>query len=68
LKAVRVVVSRRIKKIPRRFTLGSVLGISLILIGAQYFRPNHLDDTQLPGAAALAAVAHYGKCGTGRRY
>ena len=45
------------------FTLGAVLAISLMVIGCQYFRPNHLDDTQLPGAAALGVVPGYGKFG-----
>jgi manganese transport protein len=45
------------------FSLGALLAISLIVIGAEYFRSNHLDETQLPGAAALAPIASYGKAG-----
>jgi Mn2+/Fe2+ NRAMP family transporter len=45
------------------FTLGAVLATSLILIGAQYFKPNQLDETQLPGAAALGPIAAYGQWG-----
>jgi manganese transport protein len=45
------------------FTLGSVLAVSLLLIGAQYFKPNHLEETQLPGAAALGPIAAYGRFG-----
>jgi Mn2+/Fe2+ NRAMP family transporter len=45
------------------FTLGAVLAVSLIAIGAEYFKPNHIDDTQLPGAAGLGALGAYGKLG-----
>src|ERR1043166_652220 len=45
------------------FTLGSVLAISLIVIGAQYFAPNKISETQLPGAAALGPMAVYGTFG-----
>jgi manganese transport protein len=45
------------------FTLGAVLAISLVLIGAHYFKPNQLDETQLPGAAALGPIAAYGQWG-----
>src|ERR671933_2098719 len=44
------------------FTLGSLLGVSLIIIGAQVFMPRHLEP-QLPGTAALAPAMLFGKVG-----
>ena len=44
------------------FVLGSLLGIALMSIGATYFAPRHM-DAQLPGTAALAAAAMFGKTG-----
>ena len=45
------------------FTLGAILTASLIVIGALYLKPNHIDHTQVPGVAGLAAAARYGKFG-----
>ena len=45
------------------FTLGALLAVSLILIGAQYLRPHYLEETLSPGAAAYAPMANYGKLG-----
>jgi manganese transport protein len=44
------------------FTLGSLLSVSLIAIGTQWFDPAHAEPT-LPGVAALAAAGTYGKTG-----
>jgi Mn2+/Fe2+ NRAMP family transporter len=44
------------------FTLGSVLAVALILIGAQLFLPTKLEPN-LPGAAALGPVVTFGKIG-----
>jgi Mn2+/Fe2+ NRAMP family transporter len=44
------------------FTLGSLLSVSLIIIGAQLFLPRHIEP-QLPGAAALAPAILFGKVG-----
>jgi manganese transport protein len=44
------------------FTLGSVLCVAFILIGAQLLRPLHL-EVQLPGTAVLPAAQQFGKWG-----
>src|SRR5205085_2190886 len=44
------------------FTLGSLLAVALILIGAQLFLPTKLEPN-LPGAAALGPVVTFGKFG-----
>jgi Mn2+/Fe2+ NRAMP family transporter len=44
------------------FTLGSLLAVSLIAIGAQYFAAAH-GEPQLPGLAAVAAGAELGVAG-----
>jgi manganese transport protein len=44
------------------FTLGGLLSASLVLVGAEYFRPHEIEP-QLPGSAALAAAHVYGQTG-----
>jgi manganese transport protein len=44
------------------FTLGSALSMALMALGADFFAPRDIDP-QLPGTAALAAAAAYGKIG-----
>jgi manganese transport protein len=44
------------------FTLGSMLSVALIMIGAQLFLPRHI-EAQLPGVAALAPTQTFGKWG-----
>jgi Mn2+/Fe2+ NRAMP family transporter len=43
-------------------TLGSVLGVALVVIGAQVFQARHIEP-ELPGAAALAPAMLFGKVG-----
>jgi len=44
------------------FTLGSLLSLSLIAIGTQFFDPAHAEPN-LPAVAAFSAAASYGKTG-----
>jgi Mn2+/Fe2+ NRAMP family transporter len=44
------------------FTLGSLLAVALIIMGAQLFLPNQIEP-QLPGSAALGPVIVFGKWG-----
>lgn len=44
------------------FTLGAVLGIALVTIGAELFAPRHIEP-QLPGTAALGPVFAFGRIG-----
>jgi manganese transport protein len=44
------------------FVLGSVLAVSLIMIGAQYFGPRHIEP-QLPGVVANSAAVQFGAIG-----
>jgi manganese transport protein len=44
------------------FALGGLLGVALMSIGSTWFAPRHI-DAQLPGTAALAAAATFGKAG-----
>ena len=44
------------------FTLGALLSVSLIVLGAAFFSPHDIDP-QLPGTAALAAADQFGKPG-----
>lgn len=44
------------------FTLGALLSVSLIAIGAEVFAPEHLEPAQ-PGLAAAAAAGTFGKPG-----
>jgi Mn2+/Fe2+ NRAMP family transporter len=44
------------------FTLGSALSMALMALGVEFFGPHDIDP-QLPGTAALAAAAAYGKIG-----
>src|SRR2546423_6496204 len=44
------------------FALGALLGVSLVMLGAQYFA-SHDVDPQLPGTAALAAGETLGRVG-----
>ncbi|MBV9216275.1 MAG: divalent metal cation transporter [Acidobacteria bacterium] len=44
------------------FGLGSLLGISLLILGATVFQPLNIEP-QLPGTAALAASGAYGRVG-----
>jgi Mn2+/Fe2+ NRAMP family transporter len=41
------------------FTLGSVLGVSLLMIGNQFFGPKHIEP-ELPGIVATSASALFG--------
>ena len=43
-------------------TLGSLLGVSLVILGAQVFQPRHIEP-ELPGAAALGPAMFFGKVG-----
>jgi manganese transport protein len=44
------------------FPLGSLLSVALMFVGASYFQPQMIEP-QLPGTAALAAAAVFGKWG-----
>jgi manganese transport protein len=44
------------------FSLGGLLAVALVLIGAQLFQPLQIEP-QLPGSAALAPAATFGKWG-----
>jgi Mn2+/Fe2+ NRAMP family transporter len=44
------------------FVLGSTLSVALILLGADFFAPRHIEP-QLPGTAALAPAALFGQMG-----
>jgi len=44
------------------FSLGALLSVSLVLIGAEFFKPRSLDPA-LPGTAALAAADSFGNIG-----
>jgi manganese transport protein len=44
------------------FVLGSALAVSLIMIGAQYFGPRHIEP-QLPGVVANSAAVQFGAIG-----
>ena len=44
------------------FTLGSLLAVSLLLVGASFFGPMQIEP-QMPGTAALASAAVFGKWG-----
>jgi manganese transport protein len=44
------------------FTLGGVLSAALLMLGAEFFGARDIEP-QLPGTAALATVAAYGKAG-----
>jgi len=44
------------------FTLGSLLSVALVVVGAQVFLPRHIEP-QLPGAAALGPALMFGRLG-----
>ena len=44
------------------FSLGSLLAVGLLVIGAQLFAPHHIEP-QLPGTAALGPAMAFGKAG-----
>jgi len=44
------------------FVLGSLLCVSLIMIGSQFFGPRHVEP-QLPGVVATSAAAQFGTAG-----
>jgi len=44
------------------FGLGALLSVALVAIGAEFFGPHRIEP-QLPGTAALAAAAQFGKLG-----